>query len=78
MTIDDLSKKIASLPDSDRNEVIDFVEFLLQKKRAGRKRKAKSADALSDDKFIGLWADRTDMDDSTAWTRRLRDSDWAS
>ena len=38
----------------------------------------RSADAteLADEPFIGMWCDRKDMQDSSAWVRRVRGSEW--
>ena len=38
----------------------------------------RSADAteLADEPFIGMWRDREDMQDSSAWVRRVRESEW--
>jgi hypothetical protein len=31
---------------------------------------------LSDEEFIGMWKDREDLRDSTAWVRKIRQSEW--
>lgn len=31
---------------------------------------------LTDEPFIGMWRDREDMRDSTAWVRSLRRREW--
>lgn len=38
----------------------------------------RSADAteLADEPFIGMWCDRKDMQDRSAWVRRVRGSEW--
>ena len=30
------------------------------------------------DPFIGMWSDRTDMNDSTDWVRTLRQQEWST
>ena len=35
------------------------------------------ATKLTDEPFIGMWRDREDMQDSGAWVRRVRESEWA-
>ena len=32
--------------------------------------------ALEDEPFIGMWRDREDMSDSTAWVRQVRAEQW--
>ena len=40
---------------------------------------AKTADTsdLATEEFIGMWRDREDMQDGTAWVRRVRQSHWS-
>jgi hypothetical protein len=78
MTIKDLTKKIESLPINAQNEVSDFVDFLIQKREIKRKRQSKITSRLVEDKFIGLWANREDLSNSSLWIRKLRETDWAS
>ena len=55
-------------------------------KTAGRQRRPRSAlrrgngkrGPLSDEPFIGMWADRDDMRDADAWVRAVREDDWAA
>lgn len=78
MTIKDLTKKIESLPINAQNEVSNFVDFLIQKREIKRKRQSKITNRLVEEKFIGLWANREDLSNSSLWIRKLRETDWAS
>jgi hypothetical protein len=73
---------LSSLPEQARQEVTDFYQFLKKKYRVhatGRaKQKDTSAQALSDVGFVGMWKDRTDMDDAVGWVREQRKSAWSS
>ena len=72
---------LSSLPDQARQEVTDFYQFLKNKYRVqptGRgKKKEVAVQALSDDGFVGIWKDRTDMKDAAGWVREQRESAWS-
>ena len=65
-----------SLPPEAQKQVADFIAFLQTryKPRAAR-RKAKQPN-LSDEAFIGMWRERTDMQNSTEWVRDVRKREW--
>ena len=65
----------SSLPAEAQRQVADFIAFLRQ--RYGTARPARrQVGNLEDEPFVGMWRDREDMRDSTAWVRRLREREW--
>lgn len=70
---------ISALPPVAQKQVIDFIAFLRTRYAQPRAReKAKQTKlALADESFIGLWRDRQDMQDSSAWVRNVRQREWA-
>jgi hypothetical protein len=71
-----LVRDIVSLPPEAQKQVSDFVAFLKTRypvTKSGRKAKRIK---LTDEPFIGMWRDREDMQDSGAWVRRVRESEW--
>jgi hypothetical protein len=73
-----LVQDIASLLPEAQKQVMDFVAFLKSRYPASaRARKAKRT-KLADEPFIGIWRDREEMKDSSAWVRRLRGFDGQS
>jgi hypothetical protein len=71
-----LVQDIASLPPEAQKQVLDFIAFLKTRYPASsRARKAKHT-KLRDEPFIGMWRDREEMRDSSAWVRRLREREW--
>lgn len=71
-----IAQEIASLPPEAQRQVVDFVAFLKTRYPAWQAvRKAKRT-KLADEPFIGMWRGREDMQDSTAWVRRLRRREW--
>ena len=78
MTSEEILREIAALPAEVRNEIEDFVAFL----RERYKRTPSSSDSavtdLESEEFVGMWVDRDEMTDSTAWVRGIRDKHWAN
>jgi hypothetical protein len=71
-----LVRDIVSLPPEAQKQVSDFVTFLKTRypvTKSGRKAKRIK---LTDEPFIGMWRDREDMQDSSAWAQRVRLSEW--
>ena len=71
-----LEEKFESLSNNDRKEVLDFIDFLRNKKGRLRKRRQNIIESIENEKFIGIWKNRADMKDSSAWVRNLRKTDW--
>lgn len=57
-----------TLPDEEIKALITRAQEILRQ----RARKVK----LSEEPAIGMWKDRQDMRDSTAWVRQLREHEW--
>ncbi len=69
-------EEIESLPPEAQKQVFDFVAFLktrYQKSPAARRRRRGKP---SEEPFVGMWADREDMADSSTWVRDLRRREW--
>jgi hypothetical protein len=78
MEATNLFRDIGSLPPEAQKQVSDFVAFLTTRYAAvATARKAKRT-KLADEPFIGMWRDREDMRDSSAWVRRVRESEWTA
>ncbi|WP_089727391.1 hypothetical protein [Candidatus Thiosymbion oneisti] len=69
-------EKLSALSEEKQATVLDFIEFLSSRPptsvTVGERRRL----ALRDEPFIGMWADREDLADSTAWVRALRGNEW--
>lgn len=70
-----LLQDIASLPLPAQQEAIDFIDFLKQRYSKYAVPKSKLS-AIENEPFIGMWKNRSDMADSTAWVRNLRQKEW--
>lgn len=67
-----LLDELEELPLEAQNQVIDFIESI----KARYKKAEIETTSLSEEVFFGLWKNREDMQDSTAWVRNLRKKQW--
>ncbi len=73
--MDNIAPEFAALPPEEKQQIVDFFEFIKNKYAAATK-KAGNLER-SEEPFIGMWRDRDDMRDSSSWIRKTRNSEWA-
>ena len=71
-----ISDQFNTLPPTAQRQVVDFIAFLQTKYRSVAEGKPEQKTSLADTGFIGMWSDREDMRDSTAWVRESRAAEW--
>jgi hypothetical protein len=76
MGYDTLVDDVRSLPVEAQREVADFIAFLKQQYRCRGPRRESARKPLGSEPFVGMWRDREDMTDSTAWVREVRRREW--
>jgi hypothetical protein len=76
MTPKTIWQRLTELPPEAQQEVMDFITFLKSRYRPSRARKMTKPSKLTKEPFVGMWRDRKDLQDSSAWVRNLRKSDW--
>ena len=69
-------REIASLPPEVQKQVIDFVAFLKARYPTTQPVRKTRRTRLADEPFIGMWRNREDLQESTAWVRSLRQHEW--
>jgi hypothetical protein len=69
-------REIASLPPEAQKQVMDFIAFLKTRHPTTLPVRKTRRTKLADEPFIGMWQDREDMQDSSAWVRSLRQREW--
>ena len=74
MTNEELLREINTLPPEGQRIIESFLAFLQQ--RYAPSAVSSSSTLLQDEKFIGMWRDRDELTDSTAWVRSIRESEW--
>jgi hypothetical protein len=72
-----LWREFTSLPPEGRRRVAKLIASLKASYHATPVGKTGYTD-LSEERFIGMWKDRTDLEDSSTWVRRVRESEWRS
>jgi len=63
------------LPPSVRKEAEDFVRYLYDQYVTSKPKKSTNT-SITESPFVGMWKDREDLKDSTAWVRKQRKSQW--
>ena len=76
MDPDQLLKDFADLPPEAQRSVADYMAFLRIRYLLTQPQSEHRETLLADDPFIGLWRDRSEMADSHAWVRSLREREW--
>jgi DNA-directed RNA polymerase specialized sigma24 family protein len=76
MTDKEILRELASLPPEGQRQVAEFIAFLREQySQAQQTGKPETAD-LAQEGFIGIWREREDMQDSSAWVRSSREREW--
>ena len=73
--LEKLKADIATLPEEAQQLVSDFVAFLKQRYPLSPSAGVQPLN-LENEPFVGIWSDRPEMEDSTAWVRQVRQQHW--
>ena len=76
MEQDKLFRELISLPPEGRRQVAKLIALLKKRYAQSSSRTKTKRSPLRDEKFIGMWKDREDLQDSSAWVRSVRKSEW--
>jgi len=76
MTDEEILREINSLPIEAQRQIEDFVSFLRERYKNSRPQKNSTSD-LESEAFVGMWRDREDLSDSSAWVRSIRETHWS-
>lgn len=76
MTNEEILREINALPREAQRQIEDFVVFLRQRYQSQQSIKTADSSGLESEEFVGMWRDREDLSDSTAWVRSVRDKHW--
>ncbi len=67
--------KFESLPIEAKKQVLAYMDFL--KERYENKLKGiGERKSIKNNKFVGMWEDREDLNDSSAWIKNMRKKEW--
>ena len=73
--LEKLRDDIATLPEEAQQLVNDFVAFLKQRYQPSPAPISQPLN-LENEPFVGMWCDRPEMQDSTAWVKQVRQQHW--
>jgi len=65
-----------SLPQDAQQQVINFINSLQKRYKIDEENYQTNQREITEEKFLGIWKDRTDLKDSNAWVRKIRRSEW--
>ncbi|OGG49978.1 MAG: DUF2281 domain-containing protein [Candidatus Handelsmanbacteria bacterium RIFCSPLOWO2_12_FULL_64_10] len=66
----------SDLPPEAQRQVTDFIAFLKMRYAPSHPHKTAKQTKLTKEAFIGMWRDREDLQDSSAWVRKVREREW--
>lgn len=75
LEFDHLRDDISALPETAQQLIVDFVAFLKQRYSSSPTSVPHPLN-LENEPFVGIWSDRPEMQDSTAWVRQTRQQHW--
>lgn len=73
MQATDLWQQFQALPPSAQRQVADFIAFLSSRVR---QEIPAASTLLEEESFVGIWTDRDELQDSSAWVRSIREQEW--
>jgi len=76
MELEKIVNDLRTLPDELQKEAADFIAFLRTRNTVHNKRKPKKSLNLKLEPFIGMWKDRGELKDSSAWVKTIRQTEW--
>ena len=71
-----VSDQFNALPPTAQRQVVDFIAFLQTRYRSVSEGNTEQKISFADEDFVGMWRNREDMQDSTAWVRENRAVEW--
>lgn len=75
MTNEEILREINALPLEAQRQIEDFIAFLRERYKSPQPQNTPVVD-LETEAFVGMWRDREDMHDSSAWVRNVRETHW--
>ncbi len=75
MINEELLREINSLPLEAQRQIEDFISFLRERYKSAPPKIVSTSD-LETEAFVGMWRDREDMRDNSAWVRNVRETHW--
>ncbi len=71
-----IMKELSALPPNAQREAVDFIAFLRARYATQSRKSAAMPTDWTREPFFGMWRDRADITDSSAWVRAQRTREW--
>ena len=68
----------SALPQDAQQQVIDFIAFLQTRYKSANTERKTIRKKIAEEAFVGMWKNRVDMGNSSAWVRNIRQTEWGS
>ena len=69
-------QQFEALSPAAKRQVAEFIAFLSARRKRRSTSNAVDEKPINKEGFVGMWSDREELADSTAWVRRLRSEEW--
>jgi hypothetical protein len=76
MSHEEILRELAALPPEGQRQVAEFIVALRERYGHSQSSELPETSDLAEESFIGMWRDREDMLDSSAWVRSSREREW--
>lgn len=73
MNQEEILHMLRALPPEAQRQVVDFIASLQARYAGSPAIKAAKPPSLANERFVGMWRDRQDLEDSSAWVRDIRE-----
>jgi hypothetical protein len=71
-------REYTALPPELKQQVADFIIFLRARYTPSSANQTAKRTKLASEPFIGMWRNREDLQDSSAWVRNTRQREWVN
>ena len=71
-------REFNSLPQDAQQQVVDFIAFLQTRYKPEKSERVTSRIEIAAEAFVGIWKNRADMSNSSAWVRKIRETEWGN
>ena len=78
MTKEEILSEIAALPPEAQRQVENLITVLKERYQDSPAVKTAPSSDIRSEPFVGMWRNREDLSDSTAWVRNAREKHWSN
>lgn len=76
MNQEELWRKLKALPPEAQRLVVELIDLLRDRYTPAQSSEEYERSDLTKEPFVGMWRDRSNMQDSSEWVRNTRKNEW--